>query len=258
MTVQAFDLSERLQTPVIMMSDLDLGMNDWMSPPLEWDDDYEMDRGKVLDAEGLENAEVWGRYLDVDGDGICYRTLPGTHPDKGAFFTRGSSKNEMAVYSESGDDYVQNVDRLLRKFDTAKQYVPKPKTHPPIAVKKPKTKLKLGALFFGTSASPSYEAVEILAGEGYPIDVMRIRAFPFNEDIDQFIHEHDMVFVIEQNRDGQMRQLIMNECQIAPTKLTSVLNYSGTPITARDIANQIRQALDTKSAKVVPLHKETA
>ncbi|SHJ14442.1 2-oxoglutarate ferredoxin oxidoreductase subunit alpha [Shimia gijangensis] len=258
MTVNAFDLSERLQTPIIMMSDLDLGMNDWMSPPLEWDDNYEMDRGKVLDAQGLDDAKKWGRYLDVDGDGICYRTLPGAHPTKGAYFTRGSSKNEMAVYSESGDDYVRNVDRLLRKFETAKDLVPQPKTHPPIEVKKPKTKLKLGALFFGTSASPSYEAVEMLAPEGYPIDTMRIRAFPFHNDLDQFIHDHDLVFVIEQNRDGQMRQLIMNECQIAPTKLTSILNYSGTPITARDIANQIRTSLNTKSAKIVPLHAETA
>ncbi|WP_425046093.1 2-oxoacid:acceptor oxidoreductase subunit alpha [Primorskyibacter sp. S87] len=258
MTVQAFDLAERLQTPVIMMSDLDLGMNDWMSPPLEWDDDYQMDRGKVLDAAGLDAAEKWGRYLDVDGDGICYRTLPGAHPDKGAYFTRGSSKNEMAVYSESGEDYVQNVDRLLRKFDTAKTYVPKPKTHPPIEVKKPKTKLRLGGLFFGTTASPAYEAVEILADEGYPIDTMRIRAFPFHESLDQFIHDYDLVFVIEQNRDGQMRQLIMNECHIAPEKLTSVLNYSGTPITARDIADQIRKALRTKSAEIVPLKRETA
>ncbi len=258
MTVQAFDLAEQLQTPVIMMSDLDLGMNDWMSPPLEWDDDYKMDRGKVLDADGLDEAAKWGRYLDVDGDGICYRTLPGTHPEKGAYFTRGSSKNEMAVYSESGDDYVQNVDRLLRKFETAKDYVPAPKTHPPIKVKGPKTKLKLAALFFGTSASPAYEAVEILADRGYPIDTMRIRAFPFHESLDQFIDDHDLVFVIEQNRDGQMRQLIMNECQIAPVKLTSVLNYSGTPITARAIVRQILEALNTKSADIVSLHPETA
>lgn len=257
MTIQAFDLAERLQTPVIMMSDLDLGMNDWMSPPLEWDDNYQMDRGKVLDAEGLDGAKEWGRYLDVDGDGICYRTLPGAHPSKGAYFTRGSSKNEMAVYSESGEDYVRNVDRLLRKFETAKQYVPRPKTHPPIKVKKPKTDLKLGALFFGTSASPSYEAVEALADEGYAIDTMRIRAFPFHESLDQFIHEHDLVFVIEQNRDGQIRRLIINECEIPPGKLTPVLNYSGTPITARAIAREIRATLNTKSANVVPLHPET-
>ncbi len=258
MTVQAFDLAERLQTPVIIMSDLDLGMNDWMSPPLEWDDNYRMDRGKVLDAKALDNVERWGRYLDVDGDGICYRTLPGTHPDKGAYFTRGSSKNEMAVYSESGDDYVQNVDRLLRKFETAKSYVPAPKTHPPIAVETPKTTLKLGALFFGTSASPAYEAVEMLADEGFSIDTMRIRAFPFHESVDQFIHDHDLVFVIEQNRDGQMRRLIINECEIPPGKLTPVLNYSGTPITARKIARKIREALSAKSADVVPLHPETA
>jgi len=258
MSVRAFDLAEQLQTPIIVMSDLDLGMNDWMSPPLEWDDAHQMNRGKVLDAEGLETAAKWGRYLDVDGDGICYRTLPGTHPEKGAYFTRGSSKNEMATYSESGEDYVRNVDRLLRKFDTAKTLVPEPKTHPPVEVKKPRTKLRLGAVFFGTSASPAYEAVEILADEGYPIDTMRIRAFPFHNSLDRFVHVHDLVFVIEQNRDGQMRQLIMNECQIAPDKLTSVLNYSGTPITARAIAGRIREALNSKSADVVALHPETA
>ncbi|MCJ8307999.1 MAG: 2-oxoacid:acceptor oxidoreductase subunit alpha [Rhizobiaceae bacterium] len=258
MTVQAFDLAEQLQTPIIMMSDLDLGMNDWMSPPLEWDDDYQMQRGKVLDADGLEEAKDWGRYVDVDGDGICYRTLPGAHPDRGSYFTRGSSKNERAIYSESGDDYVQNVDRLVRKFETAKSYVPAPKTHPPIKVKKPKTKLNLGAVFFGTSASPAYEAVETLAEMGYGIDTMRIRAFPFHESLDQFIADHDRVFVIEQNRDGQMRQLIMNECQIAPSQLTSVLNYSGTPITARSIVRQILEALEAKSADVVSLHPETA
>lgn len=258
MTVNAFDLAERLQTPVIMMSDLDLGMNDWMSPPLEWDDDYQMDRGKVLDAKGLDEVEKWGRYLDVDGDGICYRTLPGAHPSKGAYFTRGSSKNEMAVYSESGEDYVRNVDRLLRKFETAKEYVPRPKTHPPIEVGNPKTDLRLGALFFGTSASPSYEAVETLADEGYPIDTMRIRAFPFHASLDRFIHDHDLVFVIEQNRDGQMRRLIINECEIPPGKLIPVLNYSGTPITARAIARDIRAQLNTKGADVVPLHRETA
>jgi len=257
MTVQSFDLAEQLQTPVIILSDLDLGMNDWMSPPLEWDDNYQMNRGKVLDADGLDKTENWGRYMDVDGDGIPYRTLPGTHPTKGAFFTRGSSKNEMAVYSELGEDYVQNMDRLLRKFETAKTYVPQPKTHPPIKVTKPKTKQKLGALFFGTSASPAYEAVEMLAEEGYPIDTMRIRAFPFHISLDEFIHGHDRVFVIEQNRDGQMRRLIINECEIPPGKLTPVLNYSGTPITARDIAGQIRQALNTKKADVVPLHTET-
>ena len=257
MMVNAFDLAERLQTPVILMSDLDLGMNDWMSPPLEWDDTYQMDRGKVLDAAGLDKVEKWGRYLDVDGDGICYRTLPGTHETKGAYFTRGSSKNEMAVYSELGEDYVENVDRLLRKFDTAKRYVPRPKTKAALKVKNPATTLKLGALFFGTSASPGYEALEILAEEGYPIDMMRIRAFPFHLSVDAFIHSHDLVFVIEQNRDGQMRRLISNECEIPPGKLLPVLNYSGTPVTARHIAQKIRESLNKSGAEIVPLYPET-
>ncbi len=258
MTVDAFDLADRLQTPVIMMSDLDLGMNDWMSPPLEWDDSRQLDRGKVLDADGLEQMENWGRYKDVDGDGICYRTLPGTHPSKGAYFTRGSSKSEMAVYSERGEDYVQNVDRLLRKFETAKQYVPKPKVKNAPGLAKPASDLKLGAMFFGTSASPSYEAVEMLASEGYPIDTLRIRAFPFHRSLDDFIHAHDLIFVIEQNRDGQMRRLISNECEIPPGKLTAVLNYSGTPITARHIAAEIRETLNAAGGNVIPLHPETA
>jgi len=258
MMVDAFDLAERLQTPVILMSDLDLGMNDWMSPPLEWDDTYHMDRGKVLDAAGLDSVEKWGRYQDVDGDGVCYRTLPGTHQTKGAYFTRGSSKNELAIYSELGEDYVQNVDRLLRKFETAKRYVPQPKTKAALKVGKPVTGLKLGALFFGTSASPSYEAIEMLAEEGYPIDTMRIRAFPFHQSVDAFIHAHDLVFVIEQNRDGQMRRLISNECEIPPGKLLPVLNYSGTPVTARHIVQKIRESLNTSGAEIVPLHPETA
>ncbi|MFD3189054.1 2-oxoacid:acceptor oxidoreductase subunit alpha [Sedimentitalea sp. HM32M-2] len=258
MTVKAFDLAEQLQTPVIMMSDLDLGMNDWMSPPLEWDDNYAMDRGKVLDGAGLDAVETWGRYLDVDGDGICYRTLPGAHPSKGAYFTRGSSKSEMAVYSERGEDYVQNVDRLLRKFETAKQYVPRPKTKDAPEIAKPATELKLGAMFFGTSASPSYEAVEMLAAEGHAIDTLRIRAFPFHQSLDEFIQAHDLVFVIEQNRDGQMRRLIINECEIPPGKLAPVLNYSGMPITARHIAAKIRETLNTAQGNVIPLHPETA
>ncbi len=258
MAVEAFDLSERLQTPVIMLSDLDLGMNDWMSPPLEWDDDYHLDRGKLLNAEALEKAEQFGRYLDVDGDGICYRTLPGTHPEKGAFFTRGSSRDEYAVYTESGEEYVKNVDRLLRKFETAKQYVPEPKIKLAKTNKKDKKGNKLGAIFFGTTASPSYEALEDLAEEGVSIDTMRLRAFPFNRDVDDFINSHDKVFVIEQNRDGQMRRLIINECEIPPGKLVPILEYSGTPITARSIAQDIRQSLSTGGATVTTLHPELA
>lgn len=256
MTVQAFDLADRLQTPIILMSDLDLGMNDAMSPPLQWDDSYRMDRGKVMSAEDLDNAAIWGRYLDVDGDGIPYRTYPGVHPTKGAYFTRGSSRNEMAVYSEKGEDYVRNVDRLLLKFDTAKGLVPKPKYRAALPVKHVKNTLKLGALFFGTSSSASYEAVEILADEGISIDTMRIRAFPFHESLDEYIAERDLVFVIEQNRDAQMRRLIINECEIQPGKLKSILDYSGTPISARFIAQKMREVLEPKKDNVVPLRAE--
>jgi 2-oxoglutarate ferredoxin oxidoreductase subunit alpha len=239
LTVQAFDLAERLQTPVIMLTDLELGMNDCMSPPLEFDDDYRFDRGKVLDAEALDKLQGrFGRYLDVDGDGIPYRTLPGAHPTKGAFTARGTSRDEYAVYTEDGDAYVRNVDRLLRKFETAKTCVPAPKIKP---ASRP---TKTGALFFGTTASPSYEALEILEEEGYAIDTLRLRAFPFTREVEQFLNDHDTVFVIEQNRDGQMRRLLLNESNAATReKLVSVLNYDGLPITARHIAGHIRTRL---------------
>jgi 2-oxoglutarate ferredoxin oxidoreductase subunit alpha len=239
LTVQAFDLAERLQTPVIMLTDLELGMNDCMSPPLEFDDDYRFDRGKVLDAEALDKLQGrFGRYLDVDGDGITYRTLPGAHPTKGAFTARGTSRDEYAVYTEDGEAYVRNVDRLLRKFETAKTCVPAPKIKP---ASRP---TKTGALFFGTTASPSYEALEILEEEGYAIDTLRLRAFPFTREVEQFLNDHDTVFVIEQNRDGQMRRLLLNESNAATReKLVSVLNYDGLPITARHIAGHIRTRL---------------
>ena len=239
LTVQAFDLAERLQTPVIMLTDLELGMNDCMSPPLEFDDDYRFDRGKVLDAEALDKLQGrFGRYLDVDGDGIPYRTLPGAHPTKGAFTARGTSRDEYAVYTEDGEAYVRNVDRLLRKFETAKTCVPAPKIKP---ASRP---TKTGALFFGTTASPSYEALEILEEEGYAIDTLRLRAFPFTREVEQFLNDHDTVFVIEQNRDGQMRRLLLNESNAATReKLVSVLNYDGLPITARHIAGHIRTRL---------------
>ena len=238
MSVEAFDLAEQLQTPIIMMTDLELGMNDAMSPPLKWDDEQHFKRGKVLDAEALEEMqERYGRYLDVDGDGIPYRTLPGSHPEKGAFFTRGSSRDEYAVYTEEGLDYVQNMERLLHKFETAKSYVPEPK------IKNAANKTPFGMLFFGTTASPAYEAVEILAGEGIDIDTLRLRAFPFNEEVERYVEDHEIVFVVEQNRDGQMRRLMINECEVPPKKLVSVLNYDGLPITARSIAATMRQSL---------------
>jgi len=239
LTVKSFDLADRLQTPVIMLTDLDLGMNDWMSPPLVFDDAQRFDRGKVLDGEALESMkERFGRYLDVDGDGIPYRTYPGAHPKKGGYTTRGTSRDEYAVYTEDGAAYVRNMDRLLKKFETAKRLVPEPKIKPAAKA------TPYGALFFGTTASPAYEAVEMLAADGILIDTLRLRAFPFTDSVEEFISSHETVFVIEQNRDGQMRRLLINETSVShPEKLVPVLNYDGLPITARQIAGVIRATL---------------
>jgi len=247
MTLKAFDLTERLQTPVILMSDLDLGMNEWMSPPLEFDDDYRYDRGKVLDGEALENLdERFGRYLDPDGDGIPYRTYPGAHPEKGAYFTRGSSKDEYAAYTEDGQAYVRNMDRLLKKFETAKTLVPEAK------IKPASQSTEYGVMFYGTTASPSYEAVEMLEEEGIALDTCRIRAFPFNTEVEEFIKNHKRIFVIEQNRDGQMRRLLINETAVrAKSKLVPILEYDGLPITARKIAASMRSYI--REASVVPI-----
>jgi 2-oxoglutarate ferredoxin oxidoreductase subunit alpha len=233
MMSDAFDLAERLQTPVIVMTDLDLGMNENMSPPLEWDDTRTYDRGKVLNAEGLESAAKWGRYLDVDGDGICYRTLPGTHPDKGAYFTRGTSRDEYAKYTEEGDVYVRNMQRLQRKWETTKTVVPKPE------LLQAANKSKKGLLFFGTSAHSTREALDILAEKGEIYDALRLRSFPFSPEVEAFVAAHDVVYVIEQNRDAQLRTLMMAEMGASPDKLKSILNYDGAPITAATICEQI-------------------
>ncbi len=246
MTVDAFDLAEELQTPVIIMSDLDLGMNDSMSPPLVWDDSRRFKRGKVLDREGLEAlSERWGRYLDVDGDGIPYRTLPGVHPEKGSYVTRGTSRDEYAIYTEDGAAYVRNMERLLKKFETAKAFVPAPK------IKHASRPTRYGMIFFGTTASPSYEATEILEEEGIMLDTMRIRAFPFNDDVEAFINRHERLFVVEQNRDGQMRRLLINECDVPPDKLVSVLHYDGIAITARTITRMMREYLGGGSVTAI-------
>ena len=233
MAVDAFDLAERLQTPIIILSDLDLGMNDNMSPPFTWDDSRQYDRGKVLSAEDLESLEDWGRYRDVDEDAICYRTYPGTHPSKGAFLTRGTSRDEDAVYTESGEAYERNMHRLMAKWETAKHYMPAPELIPAAE------QTGYGVIFFGTSAASSLEALEYLAGEGIFIDAMRVRAFPFNHDVEQFIDSHRQTFVIEQNRDAQLRTLLMAEFEFGPDKLKSVLCFDGTPISARNIRKQI-------------------
>ena len=251
MTAQAFDLAEQLQTPIIMLSDLDLGMNDTQSDPLEWDDTRTYQRGKVLSAEDLDNLkEKFGRYLDVDGDGIPYRTYPGTHPTKGSFFTRGTSRDEYAIYTEDGAEYVKNMDRLIKKWNTAKRYVPAPE----ITLRDGGS--SVGVLHFGTSMDATMEAIDYLAEDGIAVDSCRIRAFPFSKAVEDFIEQHDTVFVIEQNRDAQMRSLLVNECQIDPKHLLSILNYDGMPITARFVQEKIQQTLS--DAKVTPIRRKNA
>lgn len=237
MTADAFDLTEQLQTPVIVMTDLDLGMNDHMSKPFQWDDHREYKRGKVLDADALEGIERFGRYLDVDGDGIPYRTYPGTHPTKGSYFTRGTSRDEYAVYTENGDDYVRNMDRLMKKWNTTKGYVPAPHLY------QEENLSTYGVLFFGTSEYSTKEAIDLLQAEGVQLDAIRIKSFPFNETVEDFIHSHDKVFVVEQNRDAQMRSLLMIELGINPEKLIPVLNYDGLPITADQIVYSIKSGI---------------
>lgn len=237
MTAMSFDLAEKLQTPVILMTDLDLGMNDHISKPLTWDDERKYDRGKVLSAEELENLERYGRYLDTDGDGIPYRTIPATHETKGAFVTRGSSRDEYAVYTEDSPTYQRNMDRLAQKFETAKELVPAPKFF------QESNASKNGVIFFGTSTYAAKEAVELLKEENIILDAMRPKAFPFGKEFVDFVEAHEKIFVIEQNRDAQFKSLMMIELGINPEKLVSVLNYDGMPITADFIFNRIKTVL---------------
>jgi len=230
---QAFDLAERLQTPIFVMMDLDIGMNDWLVDPLEWDDNRKYDRGKVMTAEELDAGKLFARYLDVDGDAIPYRTLPGTHPTKGTYFTRGSSHNAYAVYSEEGKDYTDVMQRLLRKLDTAKSLVPQP------VVTLAKEDTRWGVIYFGSTSAAMDEALHALEGQGLHLDALRLRAFPFPEAVTDFIAAHDQVFVVEQNRDAQMLKLIVNECAIDPARFISILHYDGAPVTARFIISAI-------------------
>ena len=312
MTALAFDLTEQLQTPVIVMTDLDLGMNDHITDPLEWDDNRTYQRGKVLTTEQLDaiytetqspgtqasrlpdgevrtngnghlpgeeitphsppeqgrheagGAELeqfrgkFGRYLDIDGDGVPYRTIPGTHLTLGAFTTRGSSRDEYAIYTEDGQAYRRNVDRLARKWETAKELVPPPVFYDrssdtpvrmsaehenavaPAGGADKSVRAPSGIIFFGTSTYAAEEAIEMLAAEGIHLDAMRPRAFPFGKAFCDFVASHDRLFVIEQNRDAQFKSLMMIELQTNPQKLISVLNYDGTPITADNIFRQIK------------------
>ncbi len=229
----ALDLADRLQTPVFVMTDLDIGMNQRLCKPFVWDDTREFDRGKVMTAEQLEAGMEFGRYKDVDGDGIPWRTLPGTHPSLGAYFTRGTTRDPYARYSEAGPDYLYNVQRLLKKFATAATLVPQPVAH--AAAKK----TRLGVLYFGSTTPAMDEALVALATEGIHVDAMRLRAFPFPQSVSEFIANHDHVFVVEQNRDAQLRSMLINELDVDPAWLIKVLHFDGTPITARFITQAI-------------------
>jgi 2-oxoglutarate ferredoxin oxidoreductase subunit alpha len=229
----ALDLADRLQTPVFVMSDLDIGMNQRLSAPFHWDEARRHDRGKVMSAAELEAGRDFGRYKDVDGDGIPWRTLPGTHPRLGAYFTRGTTRDAYARYSEAGPDYLYNVQRLLTKFATATALVPAPE------VRAAAKRSRLGVIYFGSTAPAMDEALEVLAESLIHLDAMRLRAYPFPASVVEFIEAHDHVFVVEQNRDAQMRTLLVNELELDPAALTPVLHYDGTPITARFIAQAI-------------------
>ncbi len=235
-TATALDLAEHFQTPVLVLSDLDLGMNEHMSEPLEWDDERTYDRGKVFTADDLETMEEpFGRYLDIDADGIPYRTLPGAHPTKGAYFTRGTSKDEYATYTEDGKKYVDNMERLQRKWETARHNVPKPDIR---TTGKP---CNVGVIYYGTSEASTLEALHHLDRlHGISLDSLGIKAFPFSDEVEDFIEQHEYVFVVEQNRDAQMRTLLINEFEFTPHKLISLLHYDGSPITARFIRHIIR------------------
>jgi 2-oxoglutarate ferredoxin oxidoreductase subunit alpha len=232
--VQAFDLAEALQTPVFVLSDLDLGMNLWMSDPLEYPD-RPIDRGKVLDEDALARMEDWGRYKDVDGDGIPYRTLPGTGDGSGAYFTRGSGHDEYARYTEDGDVYARNLDRLVRKIDGAAERMPQPVVDDCGA--------DAGILAFGTSHDAVEEARDRLRDEhGTETDYLRVRAFPFSRAVSEWIAAHDRVYVVEQNRDGQMRRMLTMELPELSGRLRSVLHYDGLPLDATTVAEQILAA----------------
>ncbi len=247
MGAEAFDLAELLQTPIMVMSDLDIGMNDWMTDPFTWDDSKQQSRGKVLSAEQLEafqsvKGKPWGRYLDIDGDAIPYRTLPGTHPTMGAFFTRGTSHDEYARYTEDGRIHARIIDRIRRKFDTAAQHVPKPEID--IRDKNVKT----GIIYFGATRPAVLEGLDELERAGVRLNAMRLRAFPFNEDVKAFCDAHDQVFVLEQNRDAQMRSLLITEANIPAQKLIPALSYDGMPTTAAFVRKTVLAHLHPEKA----------
>jgi 2-oxoglutarate ferredoxin oxidoreductase subunit alpha len=235
MSPMAFDLAERLQTPVMVLTDLDIGMNDWMIPELEWDESYIPDRGKVYDAEDLEKMDSFCRYLDVDGDGIPYRTLPGVHP-KGAYFTRGSGHNKYGGYTEDSAEYQEVVDRLLVKWETARTMVPDAE------IRYSKFN-KAAILTLGSSDGACKEALDRLAEQNVNLNYCRVKAFPFTEAVREFIEQHEIVYVVEQNRDAQLRTLLINDIDADQRKLASVLHYDGMPVHATFVADKILEEI---------------
>ncbi len=243
MGAQAFDIADVCQTPVIIMSDLDLGMNDHLTAEFNWQDEQAYQYGKLLNKEQLDELKEFGRYLDVDGDGICYRTAPGTHPDKGAYFNRGTSRDHFARYTEKPEYYVDNVDRLQRKFVTALNYLPKPD------IVQGKKSAKVALIYYGTTSHPITEAIDELKNHGISVDTLRIKAFPFHDDIERFISKHQDTFVIEQNRDSQMKTLLVNELQIDPNQLTSIVNYDGLSMTSYQVVQGVLSHFSDKESK---------
>ncbi len=236
MSAKAFDLAERFQTPVFLVSDLDIGMNDWMVPKLTWDDSYQPDRGKVLSAEDLEKAKSFYRYLDVDGDGIPQRSLPGVHP-KGAFFTRGSGHNKFGAYTEDADEYQEVLDRIARKVQGATRAIPQP-------FMKPTPGATMGLVTVGGCHAACVEAMDLLAAEGIKLNYMRVRGFPFGDEVRQFLDQHEVNFIVEQNRDAQLRSLLMLDTGVHVEKLESVRYYAGFPMSAHHVINGVKAKLE--------------
>jgi 2-oxoglutarate ferredoxin oxidoreductase subunit alpha len=235
MAQEAFDLAERLQTPVMVLSDLDIGMNDWMVPEFEFDEAHIPDRGKVLAADDIEKMEAFYRYLDVDGDGITYRTLPGSHP-KGAYFTRGSGHTKYGAYTEDSAEYQDVLDRLLVKWETARGLVPEPEID--------YSQFNNAAILAtGSSHAACVEARDRLAAQNVALNYCRVRAYPFSESVREFIARHDFVYVVEQNRDAQLRTLLMLDSDADPAKLKSLLHYSGMPLNAGFVVTRVLEEI---------------
>jgi len=239
MSVQAFDLAERLQTPVMVLSDLDIGMNDWMCRDLKWDDNYRPDRGKILGKEEVLKLEKFYRFIDRDGDGITPRTLPGVHP-KAAYFTRGSGHNQYGAYTEDSAEYQVVLDRLMKKWATAKRLLPR-------AVIDATAGSRVGLVSLGSCDGAIREALDVLRGLGVGLDYMRVRSFPFTEDVEKFLAAHELLFVVEQNRDAQLRALLTLETAVDKAKLRSLLHYSGLPISSSFIVEGVLAELKPAS-----------